>query len=215
MMKGIRKNVLYTFVGQTIFASSANSIVTYDRALEFCENCVIGKASWLKFSTSVHSSIGVPHYVHLHLWGKSRIESYNRARYFLSIVDDYSIKVRIYSLKPKNRTSKKFKEWKVLVETKTGKKVKKLRTNNGLEFCKEEFSQIFRENEVARHKTVRVTPKQNSLAERFNRTILERVMCMLNHSRLPKNLWAEAVSTTVYSINRCPSTTIGDVVFNA
>ncbi|GJU39514.1 hypothetical protein Tco_1192471 [Tanacetum coccineum] len=30
----------------------------------------------------------------------------------------------------------KFKEWKQLVENQTGRTVKKLRTDNGLEFCK-------------------------------------------------------------------------------
>ena len=34
----------------------------------------------------------------------------------------------------------KFKEWKVLVETQTGNKVKKLRTDNGLEFCDKELN---------------------------------------------------------------------------
>lgn len=37
--------------------------------LEFSEHCVIGKATRLKFSTSVHSSGGALGYVHSNLWG--------------------------------------------------------------------------------------------------------------------------------------------------
>ena len=59
-----------------------------------------------------------------------------------------------------------------------------------------------------RHLTVAGTPQQNGLAERFNRTILERVRCMLIHAKLPKAFWAEAVMTACYLINRCPSTAI-------
>lgn len=62
---------------------------------------------------------------------------------------------------------------------------------------------------MARHFTVRKTPQQNGLAERFNRTILERVRCMLDNAGLPKSFWAEAVSTAGFLINRCPSSAIG------
>ena len=37
----------------------------------------------------------------------------------------------------------KFKEWKSLVENQTGKKVKKLRTDNGLEFCNQQFGSYY------------------------------------------------------------------------
>lgn len=59
-----------------------------------------------------------------------------------------------------------------------------------------------------RHKTVRGTPQQNGLAERMNRTILERVRCMLTAAKLPKTFWTEAVVTACYLINRCPSSAI-------
>lgn len=52
------------------------------------------------------------------------------------------------------------------------------------------------------------TPQQNGLAEKMNKTILERVRCMLLTANLPKSLWGEAVNTTAYLINRCPSTAL-------
>ena len=45
-------------------------------------------------------------------------------------------------LKQKSEAFEKFKEWKVLVETQTNRKVRKLITDNGLEFCFEEFNQF-------------------------------------------------------------------------
>ena len=52
------------------------------------------------------------------------------------------------------------------------------------------------------------TPQQNELAERFNRALLERTRCMLISAGLPKVFWAEAVTTTAFLINKCPSTAL-------
>ncbi|KAL5774045.1 hypothetical protein ACOSP7_011602 [Xanthoceras sorbifolium] len=54
-------------------------------------------------------------------------------------------------------------------------------------------------------KTVPMTPQQNGVAERMNRTLNERARSMRLHAGLPKMLWAEAVNTAAYLINRGPS----------
>ena len=48
------------------------------------------------------------------------------------------------------------------------------------------------------------TPQHNGTAERENRTILNMARSMLKTKNLPKKFWAEAVSTSVYLLNRCP-----------
>lgn len=50
--------------------------------------------------------------------------------------------------------------------------------------------------------TASYTPQQNGRAERENRTIFECARTILRAKELPKNLWAEAVSTAVYVLNR-------------
>ncbi|KAH9657437.1 hypothetical protein KPL70_023077 [Citrus sinensis] len=68
-----------------------------------------------------------------------------------------------------------------------------------IEFC---------ENGVVRHKTVRHTPQQNGLAERMNRTLMDKVRYLLIHSKLPQSLWAETLMTACYLVNRSPSSAI-------
>lgn len=43
----------------------------------------------------------------------------------------------------------------------------------------------------------------------MNRTIVDKIRCMLAEAGLEKKFWAEAASTTVYLINRTPSASIG------
>nr|GEU55403.1 retrovirus-related Pol polyprotein from transposon TNT 1-94 [Tanacetum cinerariifolium] len=78
-----------------------------------------------------------------------------------------------------------FKEWKVLIENQIGKKIKKLRTDNGLEFCGESINALCRKYGIARHHTLVRTPQQNGVAERMNRTIMEKVRCnFIDYSNL-------------------------------
>jgi hypothetical protein len=43
------------------------------------------------------------------------------------------------------------------------------------------------------------------VVERMNRTIMERVRCMLSHAKLPRSYWGEVALTAYYLINRSPS----------
>nr|GEZ50326.1 retrovirus-related Pol polyprotein from transposon TNT 1-94 [Tanacetum cinerariifolium] len=114
--------------------------------LDFCENCVLGKSHRVSFDVGRHTTQGVIDYVHSDLWGLSQVESLGGKRYFLSIVDDYSRRVWVYLLRFKHEAFEKFKEWKQLIENQTGRTVKKLRTDNGLEFCELNASVEEKEN---------------------------------------------------------------------
>ncbi|KAH9679832.1 hypothetical protein KPL71_026291 [Citrus sinensis] len=93
-------------------------------------------------------------------------------------------------------------------EASTGLKLKTLRTYNGLEYCNKLFEEFCEKNGIQRHKTVTYTPQQNGLAERMNKTLVQKVRCMLIYSKLPKTIWVEALNTACYLVNRSPSTAI-------
>ena len=126
----------------------------------------------------------------------------------LTFVDDFSRKVWVYILKSRDETFACFRQWKAMVETQIERKVKYLRSDNGTEFCSGEFEKYCRDAGIIRHYTTVGTPQQNGVAERMNRTLLERTRCMLSHAGLPQSLWAEAVTTACYLVNRSPSTAI-------
>ncbi|KAG8499930.1 hypothetical protein CXB51_006489 [Gossypium anomalum] len=97
---------------------------------------------------------------------------------------------------------------KIMIEKQTGKQIKYLRTNNGLEFYSDKFNRLCKSEGIVRHLTVRHTPEQNGVAERMNRTIMEKVRCILSNANLPKSFWAEVASTACFLINRSPSIAI-------
>ena len=170
--------------------------------LRFCEECVLEKSLRVKFSTGVHNSKGTLDYIHVDLWGLAQTAYLGGARYFMSLIDDFSRMVWVYVLKNKDHAFEKFKIWNTLVEIQTNRKVRRLRTDNGLEFCNKRFEDFCAENEIVRHKTVRHTPQQNGLTKRMNKTFIDKVKCMLIQSRLPLSLWAETLSTACYIVNK-------------
>ncbi|KAL2237883.1 UNVERIFIED_CONTAM: Retrovirus-related Pol polyprotein from transposon TNT 1-94 [Sesamum indicum] len=139
------------------------------------------------------------------VWDPSNVPTHGGNRYSLSIIDNFSRKVFVFLMKHKSEVFDKFEKWKIFVENQTGKKLKSLRTDNGLEFCNQHFSEMCDKFGIKRHKTNPYTPQQNGVAERMNRTLLEKVRCLLISSDLPKSFWGEAVLTATHLINMSPS----------
>jgi len=100
-----------------------------------CEHCVFGKLHRSMFLDVIHRTKGTPDYIHVDCWGPSRVESLGDHKYFVSLIDEYSRMIWVFIMKHKSDAFKNFSQWKTLMENQTGKKVKRSRANNGLEFC--------------------------------------------------------------------------------
>nr|GEU60273.1 hypothetical protein [Tanacetum cinerariifolium] len=74
-------------------------------------------------------------------------------------------------------------------------KVKIIRRDNRTEFKNKEMNQFCEEKWVKREFSVTMTPQQNGVAERKNKTLIEAARTMLADSKLPTTFWAEAVNT--------------------
>lgn len=176
--------------------------------LGFCEYCVYGKQRRVSFKVASHTSKGVLDYVHSDVWGPVAVSSNGGAYYFVSFIDDFSRKVWVSFMKHKSEVFTIFKQWKAQVENRTGRKVKYLRSDNGLEYRDTEFLEFCKTEGITRHFTVKGTPQQNGVAERMNRTLLEKARCMRLNAGLPKSFWAEAVNYACFVTNRSPSAAI-------
>ncbi|RDX71970.1 hypothetical protein CR513_48611, partial [Mucuna pruriens] len=120
-------------------------------------------------------------------------------------------KLWVYVLKTKDQVLEKFKQFQALVERQSGKKVKCIRSDNGGEYCGP-FDVYCRQQGIRHEKTPPKTPQLNGLAERMNRTLIERVRCMLSEAKLPKHFWGEALYTTMHVINLSPTVALNTEV---
>src|SRR5579859_988706 len=165
-----------------------------------CEACLEGKQHRQPSHQPATRAKEPLELIHSDLCGPIDPTTYGGMNYYVLFTDDYTRMTRIYPLKKKSSASvlEKFKEFKAEVETqKTGKLIKRLRTDGGGEY--EKWMGIHLKGSGIIHETTApYSPDQNGVAERANRTIMERVKAIIAEAQLDKRLWMELAETVVY-----------------
>ena len=129
--------------------------------LKFCEHCVVEKKTKVKFSTAIHCTDEILDNVHTNVWIRTKTASIGGNHYFVSFIDDYSRRCRVYTIKNKEKVLELFVEWKKKMEKNAGSKIKVLRSDNGGEYTSNLFLQLCRDEGIERHFTVKETPQKN------------------------------------------------------
>ncbi|KAK3019997.1 hypothetical protein RJ639_003345 [Escallonia herrerae] len=194
--RGERVGTLYTLSGGMRILHSNNALPRMKNIqLDFYEGCAYGKQKRVSFRRDgKEKKIERLELVHTDVCGPTTVKSLGGNFYFVSFTDDASRKTWIYAIRQKSDVYHTFKKWKVLVENETGNKIKCLKSDNGGEYRDGEFQEYCSNNGIRLIRTVKRRPQENGLAERMNRTIMERARCMRIHADLPLQFWAAAIS---------------------
>lgn len=180
-------------------------------AIKTCVTCAKGKQSRLPFKVSESKTTEVLALVHSDVCGPMNRESMGGAKYFVTFIDDYSRKFFVYPMSKKDQVFEKFKAFKSFVETQTGKLIRVWRSDNGGEFVSKAFNEFIKKAGI-HHQTSNVkTPQQNGVAERANRTLIEKAKCLLSEAALPNSFWGEAINASVFIINRSINASTGGI----
>lgn len=175
-----------------------------------CEGCILGKQTRLSFGTRVNNVKLPGDLVHADVCGPMQEDSFQGSRYFIVFKDEYSKYRAVYFLKRKSDVPEKLKVF--LAEARTlGHTVKELLSDGGGEFDNKLMREITQEAGINHRMTMPYTAEQNGSAERENRTLMEAARSMLLSKQLPNKLWAEAVNTAAYVINRTGPTKVDNV----
>ena len=180
------------------FASKTNEI-----GCEICAKCKIQALPFKRSETRETQVLGL---IHSDICGPMNTESLGGAKYFVTFIDDYSRFTETAMLRNRSDALQAFMNFKKKVESGTGQRIKKLRTDNEKEYLSNDFNKLLKEDGVSRQLTVEYTPQQNGVAERANRTLVEMARCIMLEADLPESLWAEAVNTATFLRNRSAKT---------
>ncbi|KAI5344111.1 hypothetical protein L3X38_011988 [Prunus dulcis] len=173
---------------------------------QVCEGCVLGKQSREAFPREAISRASTPlELIHSDICGPMQTVTKAGNRFFLTFIDDCTRMCWVYFLRHKSEALCVFKKFKATVELQSGYKLKQLRSDRGGEYTSMEFERFCDNAGIERQLTTPYTPQQNGVAERKNRTIVEMAKCLMLEKKIPFDFWAEAVNTSVYILNRCPT----------
>jgi transposase InsO family protein len=167
-----------------------------------CTVCAEGKQTRIKFEPSKTRTEKILELIHTDLMGPMEQESFGGKKYVLTFIDDFSRKIFVYFLAKKNECFEKFVEFKTLIENQTERKIKVIRSDNGTEYTTKMFADFCKKHGIVQQFTTVYTPQQNGVAERFNRTLVEKARCLLFDAKLKKEFWAEAINMATFLINR-------------
>jgi len=169
----------------------------------FCEACQFGKLYLLPFKFSSSHAKEPLELIHIDVWGPAPILSPSDFKYYVLFIDDYSRFTWIFPLKQKSETIRAFTQFKSLVENQFNKKIKALHYDGGCEF--KHVQKIAIESGIQFRMSCPYTSQQNGRAERKHRHVTELGLTLLAQAKIPLHYWWEAFSTSVYLINRLPS----------
>ncbi|CAL8174351.1 unnamed protein product [Prunus armeniaca] len=178
-----------------------------------CEGCQFSKQHRLSFPKGQALRASVPlELIHVDLCGPMRNESIVGNKYFMLLIDVSTRMIWVYFLRNKSEAFNCFKKFKSMIELQSGHKVKCLRSDRGGEFLSSEFIKFCEDHHgIQRQLTMAYTSQQNGVVEWKNRIVVEMAKSILHEKEIPYFLWAEAVYTVVYILNRCPTKALNNV----
>ncbi|KAL0560690.1 hypothetical protein IC582_001101 [Cucumis melo] len=172
-------------------------------SLESCSECPAGKQVKSVYKpVNISSTSHILELLHIDLMGPMQTESLGRKQYAVVCVDDFSRYTWIKFILDKLET---FKTCQTLVtqlqrEKNTG--IGRIRTDHGREFENKHFAE-FCDNEGIFHEfSAPLTPQENGVVEKRNRTLQEMARVMIHAKQLPIQFWAEALNTACHIHNR-------------
>nr|GEX61845.1 hypothetical protein [Tanacetum cinerariifolium] len=148
--------------------------------------------------------------LHMNLCGLMRVESINKKRYVLVVIDDYSRYTWVLLLHLKYETSEVIISFIKKTQVNLQLQVEHVRTDNGTEFKNKTLAKFFDEVGISQQFSAATTSQQNGVVERRNRTLVEAARTTLTFVNLPLFLSAEAIATTCFTQNRCSKHTMGN-----
>lgn len=170
-----------------------------------CDACIYARATRLPIPkvriSSPAQDFGDE--IHTDVWGPATIATRQNRRYFITFTDDATRYTTTFLLRTKDEALEAYKMFEAWAVTQHHcKAIKVLRSDRGGEYLSEAFNQHLQKAGTARKLTTHDTPQLNGIAERLNRTLLERIRAFTHTSGLPKSLWGEALRQATWLKNR-------------
>ncbi|CAI7867401.1 unnamed protein product [Closterium sp. NIES-53] len=174
-------------------------VIAGDDEKGVCAACVEGKMARKPFGSRTSPLAKDPlALVHMDVCGPMRHASKGGAQFLLVMLDDATRMCWTRLLKAKGDVTKAIQEWALEVCADDKKRIKAIRTDDGSEFVNAELEKWIKSKGIKHDVTTPYTPQQNGAAERLNRTLVEAIRSLLQHSKIGSEWWGETSSLAAW-----------------
>ena len=171
---------------------------------EKCESCSQAKITKTPHKSVIRVSEPLD-LIHSDICEFEGILTRNGKRYFITFIDDCSNFSYVYLLKNKSEAIDMFKIFLSEIENQFNRKVKRFRSDRGMEYGSDEFVKLYNSHGIIHERTAPYSPEMNGKAERKNRTYSELIVAILLSSGAASHWWGEVLLTVCYVLNRVPN----------
>jgi len=140
--------------------------------------------------------------LHMDLMGPMQVESLGGKKYAYVVVDDFSRYTWVNFIREKSDVFEVFKDLCLRLQREKESQVIRIRSDHGKEFENNKFAGFCASEGISHEFSSPITPQQNGVVERKNRTLQESARAMIHAKKLPYHFWAEAMNTACYVHNR-------------
>jgi len=168
-----------------------------------CCECQIGKQTKMSHSRLEHQATSkVLDLLHMDLMGHMQVETISGKMYVHVVVNDFSRFTRVNFNRDKSNTFNMSKELCTQLQREKGCGIVRIRSDHGAEFENAKFDECCSDEGIKNEFSSPITPQQNGVVERKNRTLQESVRIMLHAKHLPYRFCVEAINTSCHIHNR-------------
>jgi hypothetical protein len=170
-----------------------------------CTVCPLAKQTRLQFSKSSITTIKCFELVHFDVWGPYNNAHSSGAKFFLTVVDDFSRSTWVFLMNHKSEVNTLIPRFFKMVEKQFQTHIQKFQSDNAREFFNSHTNNFFKDLGVLQQSSCAYTPQQNGVVERKHRHLLNVARALHFQSNLPLDFWGDFVLTATYLINRLPT----------
>ncbi|MBW0556571.1 hypothetical protein O181_096286 [Austropuccinia psidii MF-1] len=125
-------------------------------------------------------------------------------RYVLVLIDDYTRFNRIYLLNSKDQSESMIISYFTEIKNKVNVTPAYFHSDRGGEFTSTRLKRYFLQSGTTIEQGAPNSPQTNGVAERFNKTLLSKIRCLLCQSNIPITYWDEAARHASLLLNHTP-----------
>ncbi|CAI7803595.1 unnamed protein product [Closterium sp. NIES-54] len=175
-----------------------------------CLPCVEGRQRAAPHSSSFPPTTAPLQTLHMDVWGPARISGQSRERYFLLVVDDYTLYTTVFPFRNKDQVADVLIPWIRTVRLQLRERfghdlpILRLHSDRGGEFSSNLLREFCRGEGILQLFMLSDSPQQNGIAERHIGLVMEVARTSIIHAAAPHFLWPFAVRYAAHQLNLWP-----------